>query len=120
MTAHFVDRCRERGLAHVADKLRDALVEALRQHKTRAPTSGALTVEHVFDLPTHGTCRTKAIYRFMVDGTQYFAVVIDGLIPVTVLTHDMLAYYRARNRKASKGSRRHVAKVNRKSKWPQI
>ena len=114
MTVHFIERCRERGLSDVAEELRDALVRALRLLKDGSPIAGDL-IEHVFDLPTHGKCKAKAIYRFQVGETRYYAVVVNHSIPVTVLTQDMLAYYRAKNRKPSKGGRKAVSKANAKS-----
>lgn len=104
MTVHFLDRCKERGLGDVAQQLLADLRKAIRMLQ-EGKTGADLYIEHVFDLPTHGTAKSKAIYRFMVAEVQYFAVVIDGTIPVTVLTKEMIAFYRSRNRKPSKGRR---------------
>lgn len=101
MTAHFLIRCRERGLGDVAETLLADLRLALALRAQGDPRADA-AIEHVFDLPTHNKMRHKAVYRFVVADVQYFAVVADGTTLLTVLTRDILADYRQKNRPPSK------------------
>lgn len=96
--SHFNCRCRERGIT-TTDL--DALHLALKTACAKYDTSQIAReyVDHVMDIADG-----RKIYRFHVEEGTYYVVADCAGHPLTVLTQEMLAYYKA-TKKSKKAKR---------------
>lgn len=107
---HFIQRCHDRGLGHVAVEVYEALRLALQAMREGRHKDGDF-IQHVFDLPGD---EPRAIYRFRAGGGIFYAVVANQCAPITLITADMLTYYRAHRAVRSKArDRRRLCKPRR-------
>lgn len=87
--SHFNIRCRERGITTTnLDALHRALKTACAKYNTSQIAREY--VDHVMDIVAG-----RKIYRFHVEEGVYYVIVDCKGHPLTVLTQDMLAYYKA-------------------------
>ena len=96
MDNHFLQRCRERGLSHVAVDVYWDLRLALSRIAQGIDQDGDY-IEKMFDIQCPKD--NRAIYRFNVGGVIYFAMVADGNSPITLLTKSMIGVYRSKRRR---------------------
>ena len=93
---HFLERCRERGLAHIAADVYWDLRLALARVSDGTDADGEY-IEKVMALPTG-----RNVYRFAVADGVFYAVVAEAKSPITLLTHEMLQVYKDARRHGSR------------------